>query len=294
MVNMLAVCFLALSLILPSFQPEKIGTELFRYVQGIEGQSQSGRGDFIKAELKKMNVGFTTVPFDTSWSKGGRQVRAVGENIIVRMGKGNKHIVLGAHSDAVKNSPGANDNGGGVAVVLGLIKTLKGYSWNVTVDFCFFDREEDGLIGSSVYVRESPDNRRHLAMINLDVVGTGEEVYVGPVGGGDDDLLMPFARTAAAQRGFPFREGVVYPLSDHLSFTNAGLENISISVVPKGDAEKIIGLLSGEKRTATNFPKVLEVMHTDRDSSTYVTPEALTISYEFTRTLLLLLNESQK
>ena len=42
-----------------------------------------------------------------------------GENIIVRFGHGEKKIVVGAHYDAVEGSPGADDNGSGVAVVLG-------------------------------------------------------------------------------------------------------------------------------------------------------------------------------
>lgn len=286
----LAVCIL----LVPFAQDSKIGNELYRTVQGIEGKSNEGRRDFIKNELKKMKVEFSTMPFDTSWKQGTRDSHAAGENIIVRMGKGEKHLVVGAHCDAVPNSPGANDNGGGVAVVLGLVKTLKDYKWNFTIDFCFFDQEEAGLVGSAVYVRKYEHKQRHFAMINLDVEGTGEEVYVGPVGGGDDDVVMKFVRAAREKTKFPFHENEIYPASDHLSFAAAKLENISISIVPKGDVEKIVWLLSGQKRTEESFPKVLEVMHTKRDSSTYVTPESLAMSYEFTKTMLLLLNESVK
>ncbi|HXG38237.1 MAG TPA: M28 family metallopeptidase [Bacteroidota bacterium] len=280
--------------LLPSFSSQDIGTELLQYVRRIEGKTNEGRRAFIKQELRAMKVPFRTMPFDTTVKAGAQGTRVIGENIIVRMGAGKRHIVVGAHCDAVPNSPGANDNGGGVAVVLGLIRTLKDYPWNATIDFCFFDQEEVGLIGSAVYVRQSRDRDRHLAMVNLDVEGTGEEVYVGPVGGGDDDLVMRFVRAARDKTRFPFFEHPTYPSSDHLSFAAAKLENISISIVPKGDGERIVGWLSGENRGGEHFPKVLQVMHTPQDSSTYMSASALRMSYEFTKTVLMLLNESQK
>lgn len=287
--------FLLVVLFLASpFPPQDIGTELLHYVRRIEGKTNEGRRAFVKQELRAMKVPFRTMPFDTTVKAGARENRITGENIIVRMGAGKRHLVVGAHYDAVPNSPGANDNGGGVAVVLGLIRTLKNHSWYATIDFCFFDQEEVGLIGSAVYVRQSPDHPRHLAMVNLDVEGTGEEVYVGPVGGGDDDVVMRFVRAARDKTRFLYFEHPTYPSSDHLSFAAAKLENISISIVPKGDGKRIVGWLSGENRGGEHFPKVLHVMHTPRDSSTYMSASALGMSYEFTKTVLMLLNESQK
>jgi len=72
------VCLLALHLTFPPAQQDEVGAGLYRYVQAIEGRSNSGRRDFIKAELKKMNVSFTTVPFDTSLIKSGKLTRIVG------------------------------------------------------------------------------------------------------------------------------------------------------------------------------------------------------------------------
>lgn len=286
-------CFLFALFLLPA-QSDNIGNELLHYVRRIEGKTNEGRRTFIKQELRAMRVPFWTMPFDTTIIRGSQETRSTGENIIVRMGTGKRHIVVGAHCDAVPNSPGANDNGGGVAVVLGLIRTLKDYPWQTTVDFCFFDQEEVGLIGSTVYVREAVDRSRHLAMLNLDVEGTGEEVYVGPVGGGDDDLIMRYIRLARDNTKFPYFEHSTYPSSDHLSFAAAKLENISISIVPRGDGKKIVELLSGTSRGRENFPNVLQVMHTPRDSSTYMSASALQMSYEFTKAVLMLLNESQK
>ncbi|MCI0706553.1 MAG: M28 family metallopeptidase [Ignavibacteriae bacterium] len=296
MLKRIALLSLTFLFLAPVQQDNPVGPELYRIVQGIEGLHDAERLSYIKKELNKLNVIYRVAKFDTTIRQGGESKQISGENIVVRVGRGGtgKHVVVGAHSDAVPNSPGANDNGGGVAVLIGLIKTAKQQQWNFTIDFCFFDREEDGLIGSAVFVRNSRDKERHLAMINLDVEGTGEEVYVGPVGKGDDNFIMPLVREAARQTGFAFEERSVYPPSDYQPFAREGLENISISIVPKGDADKITDLLRGTQPTKESFPEVLKVMHTERDSAVYVTPSALAMSHEFTKTVLMLLNESQK
>jgi Zn-dependent M28 family amino/carboxypeptidase len=52
----------------------------------------------------------------------------------------------------VSNSPGANDNATGVAVVLAAARALAGVSCRDTnVVFVFFDQEEVGLVGSGAY-----------------------------------------------------------------------------------------------------------------------------------------------
>ena len=216
-----------------------------------------------------------------------------GEDIVVRIGDGQKRLVVGAHFDAVDSSAGANDDGSGVAVVLELIKTTKDFPWKCTVDFVFFDQEEKGLIGSQFYIDRVVDRNNHYGMINLDVEGSGNEVYVGPVGGGDDNFLMPFVRRTASRTKFSFREKDSYPSSDYESFAVMRLENISISVVPKGDADLLARMASmGGRAEGNALPQVMKVIHTPKDRSDLVSPQSLKISYEFTKTLLQLLNES--
>jgi hypothetical protein len=267
--------------------------ELYTYVLGIEGKSHDERGDYIKAQLKRVMIPFVTMPFTDIKVHGGDTVRIRGENIIARMGRGPKKIVVGAHYDAVPNSPGANDNGGGVAVLLALGRSLRQQQWNYSVELCFFDQEEAGLIGSRQYVSRFTDRRTHLAMVNMDVVGTGDELYVGPVGGGDDFLLMPIVRNAARTTHAVLNERKEYPDSDHESFAEKQLENISISVVPKGDADKLVRMVRGEIRSQEDMPQVLGVMHTPNDSSREVSPDALKICFGFVKEILLELNQSR-
>jgi len=182
-----------------------------------------------------MGVKYTTASFARDRHIGLKTERFEGENIIVPFGEGTKSVVVGAHVDAVAGSPGANDNGGASPWFLASSRATMENDWRIRVTFCFFDREEDGLIGSAEFVKTYGDSVEHVAMINLDVEGTGEEVFVGPVGGGDDDRILPYVRRAVKVVGATLRESEHYPASDHLSFANKRLENISLSIVPKGD-----------------------------------------------------------
>jgi Zn-dependent M28 family amino/carboxypeptidase len=58
-------------------------------------------------------------------------------------------VIVGAHYDAVAGTPGADDNGSGVAAVLAAAEAVSPAS-----DVCFvlFDGEEDGLVGSRAVV----------------------------------------------------------------------------------------------------------------------------------------------
>jgi hypothetical protein len=287
---------LTLSLLASSFviAQTPIEDELFTHVLGIEGKTHFERGAFIKEQLHKMGVGYVTAPFKNITRVKGDTVVIAGENIIVRLGQGNKHLVVGAHYDAFTDSPGANDNGSGVAVVLALIQHLQNIEWNYSIDFCFFDQEEAKLMGSMYYINQFIIPKKHLAMINLDIEGTGEEVYVGPVGS-NNRFLMRYVHEAAQKTGFPTVEHAEYPGSDYLSFAVYNLENISISIVPKGDGDRLSKYVqNGYKADSLDAPKVLGVMHTVYDRSSLIAPASLKMSYEFTNTLLMLLNESGK
>lgn len=54
--------------------------------------------------------------------------------------------LVGAHYDSVPGTPGADDNASGVAAALECARILAGQNANVA--FAFFNREEDGLLGS--------------------------------------------------------------------------------------------------------------------------------------------------
>ncbi len=286
-------CFALILALIGGKTENPIGASLLRRVEGIEGKSHEGRNAFIKTQLDSSGIGYDTMPFDTVVRRGSGADTIHGENIIVAMGKGSRTIILGAHYDAVPGAPGANDNGGGVAVLLGLLVEMRSHPFRHKIDFVFFDQEERGLLGSAVFVRRS--RHTHLAMVNLDVEGTGNEVYIGPVGGGDDNRIMKHVRRAEKETEYHCVEDSVYPGSDHESFARAGLENISISIVPEGDSKKLARWVkSGYRQLEEGMPQVLRVMHSPEDKSEYMTPSALAMSYTFTKEVLLSLDEEEE
>jgi hypothetical protein len=271
-----------------------IEDELYAYVLGIEGRSHFGRGEFIKDQLRKLSTGYVSAPFKKIVREGTDTLIIEGENIIVRIGKGTKRIVVGAHYDAAPDSPGANDNGSGVAVMLALINHMQEMEWNYAVDFCFFDQEENGTVGSIYYIKQFMIPKKHFVMINLDVEGSGEEIFAGPVGS-SNRLVIRYVHEAVQKTGFPFVERTEFPASDQESFAKLQLENIGISVVPKGDGDRLSKFVrQGYKSDSLDSPRVMSVMHTVDDRSNAISQASLKMSYEFTKTLLLLLNESRK
>jgi aminopeptidase YwaD len=137
----------------------------------------------------------------------------------------NASVVIGAHLDSVPAGPGANDNGSGSAVVLELAHTLAQMAPSqrpMTLRFVLFGGEELGLFGSRHYVNSLADDDRRavVAMINLDMVGVGNEWLFG----GNDDLVQRAlgASSDLGLRALPFR-GPLSSASDHASFVSAGV-----------------------------------------------------------------------
>jgi len=83
----------------------------------------------------------------------------------------NNHIVIGAHFDAVDNSPGADDNGSGTAAVMEIARILKDVETFSTIVFVLFDAEEIGLVGSGSYAERAFERGDSiLFMLNMDMI----------------------------------------------------------------------------------------------------------------------------
>ena len=112
-----------------------------------------------------------------------------GKNVIWER-KGNLNpdeiIVIGAHYDTTANDkktlmlkpdekqPGADDNGSGVAVALGLIQILSKMELPKTVRVVFYDWEELGFLGSRAFVKKYEKElkeKKFAGNINLEMLG---------------------------------------------------------------------------------------------------------------------------
>jgi acetylornithine deacetylase/succinyl-diaminopimelate desuccinylase-like protein len=77
------------------------------------------------------------------------------DNIVVTSpgSGGQPYLLLGAHYDTVPETPGADDNASAVAVCLECARLLKEHGGTAT-RIVFFNREEDGLLGSREFVAD--------------------------------------------------------------------------------------------------------------------------------------------
>ena len=146
-------------------------------------------------------------------------------NIVVKMpgaSPGGRVVVVGAHYDTTPGTQGANDNGSGVAAVMTIIREVVDEEFPFDLWFVLFGTEEIGLLGSVHFVDSLTMEERDsiIAMLNFDVVGTGEFAEVI----GDDDLAAAAIARGAAE-GVEVRRGV--PLdgasSDHTPFRVVGI-----------------------------------------------------------------------
>lgn len=147
--------------------------------------SKKGLRDTEAQIIKKLtDLGYTPRldPVDFLGSRSGDADAPPGEpwnNIFVDIqGKTrpNEVLILAAHFDAVPGSPGADDNGSGVATVLEAARVLKDAPMQRTVRLIFFNLEEVGLVGSRAYVeRIKPDleakKERIVGMASIDMIG---------------------------------------------------------------------------------------------------------------------------
>ncbi|MDQ2659363.1 MAG: M28 family peptidase [Verrucomicrobiota bacterium] len=100
------------------------------------------------------------------------------ENIEVEIGgTGEEIIVIGAHYDSVFGSPGANDNGSGVAALLALARRFAGPAHARRLRFVAFTNEEPAYfqteeMGSLVYAKRCRARGDRIAgMISLETIG---------------------------------------------------------------------------------------------------------------------------
>lgn len=85
-------------------------------------------------------------------------LQGVYDNIVVTSSTAPRgpYLLLGAHYDSVPGTPGADDNGSAVAVCLECARLLKEFPASSTM-IVFFNREEDGLLGSRDFVADLGD-----------------------------------------------------------------------------------------------------------------------------------------
>jgi Zn-dependent M28 family amino/carboxypeptidase len=157
------------------------------------------------------------------------------QNVVALLpGSSDQRIVLGAHYDTKRPSPGANDNGTGVGVLLEIARELKTKKLMPTIEFVFFGSEEmidsnadHHHYGSRFHVDEmsASERARVAGMLSVDMIGYGPELRLRTMNRGPQTLrrdLLAFAASRGVGLSY-LKDPGKYGWSDHEPFELAGM-----------------------------------------------------------------------
>lgn len=133
----------------------------------------------VEQYLKWTTKGDARVLTNTGWTTVPDPAPKTWRNIYVEIpGKThpNEIIIVSAHFDSVPGTPGADDDGTGVAAALELARTLKDTPMQRTVRIVLFNLEEIGLVGSTEHAawtkqRLDAGTETIVGMMSLEMLG---------------------------------------------------------------------------------------------------------------------------
>lgn len=141
--------------------------KLFTHIQKLNFQR------YTNAERSRTRTYITTELRKLGWTPKLEKF-SDGVNIFAERQGTNKKagaIIVAAHYDTVANSPGADDNASGVAVMLEAARILGSRPTPRTLQLAFFDQEEAGLLGSKAFVSKAARLQNIRGAIVMDMVG---------------------------------------------------------------------------------------------------------------------------
>lgn len=144
-------------------------------------------------------------------------------------------IVVCAHYDhlgAIGDSiyfPGANDNAGGVAMMLNIATHFRQHPPDYSMIFIAFAGEEAGLLGSEYLAEHPPFQFSKIRfLLNMDMVASGREGIMA-VGGTVFEQEFEMLKNAAGKAGVvDVRKRELAPNSDHYPFTRKGVRGFYV------------------------------------------------------------------
>lgn len=157
------------------------------------------------------------------------RIPAKAYNVIARNGKKmDKRIVISAHIDAKKGTPGAIDNATGVAVLLLLAGLLKDYSGDRSLEIVAFNGEDYYAVpGQMDYIKKNQGYFGNIVLnINIDGAGYKEGKSAFSFFNIPEAIKVKADEMLAKFDGI---EGIQWPQGDHSIFVQHGAPAIAVS-----------------------------------------------------------------
>lgn len=174
-------------------------------------------------------------------------------NVIARKNTGTeKKIVICAHIDAKKTTPGALDNAAGISVLLGLARLLENYSGNYQVELLAINGE-DYYAGSGevdYLQRYSSDMKNTELAINIDAAGYKDGDTHYSFYECSEKSSSRLSEIFSSYEGIS--EGESWPMSDHMVFAMNGVPAVAIT------SEKFMHVCSTINHTEKDVPEEVD------------------------------------
>jgi aminopeptidase YwaD len=159
-----------------------------------------------------------------------RRIPGKGHNVVARKGKNPcGRIVITAHIDAKKGTPGATDNATGVVVLLLLAKLLADDTGDRQIEIVALNGEDHYAVpGQMLYMSKNKDRFQEILFnINIDGAGYKEGKSAFSFYGLPEEIEQNAREVFRTYDGMT--EGVQWPQGDHSLFVQQGRPAIAIS-----------------------------------------------------------------
>lgn len=159
-----------------------------------------------------------------------KRIQGKGCNVIARKGRNlNGRIVIAAHIDAKKGSPGAIDNATGVIILLLMARLLEDYCGDILIEIVAFNGEDYyAASGQMLYISKNQGKFSDIHLnITVDGAGYREGKSVFSFFGLPDELRKKAEEVMNEYNGIT--EGIQYPQGDHSIFVQNGCPAIAVS-----------------------------------------------------------------
>jgi hypothetical protein len=234
--------------------------------------SHQARFEALTALLTAHRLAFEVGPFSID-QPSGAETRTVGRNIVVSLGAGDDHIVIGAHYDAVRLkdgsfAAGAVDNAASSVMLVHLAAGLRTAALTRRIHIVWFDLEEIGLRGAAAYA-ERHAARKTSAMLNFDINAYGDTTLFGPSQRQENAALKRTLLTTCAAEAIncvPFPQ---MPPGDDRVFTQRGVPTLSLATLPAAELHQLWLMMNagGSAGLAKDtVPGIIRTIHTPDDT----------------------------
>jgi Peptidase family M28 len=189
--------------------------------------------DYVVNELRRSGFDVRVQQADGVRPEFGSTAR-VSNIIAVKAGSRPEAVALVSHYDSTPDSPGAADDGLGVAVCLEAGRVLARRPHPIyTLVVAVTDAEEFGMMGASALVRD-PVVRQVRACLNLEAVGSAGPSLLFETGPGNMWLVNAWARFAPSPAGASYATEVYKRLPNDTDFTilkRAGIPGLNFAPI---------------------------------------------------------------